>query len=272
MDTTVHLGLVGAGNMARALVGGLVAAGLAPEQIHAHDMRTDAVEALTRSHGIRPLLPATPALDIVVLAVKPVDVQQAIVDAATWIGPRTLVISIAAGIPTAALARWLPAGTALIRAMPNTPALIGAGITGLFATLHASAAQKRLATDVLGAAGEVVWVDDERDLDAVTAVSGSGPAYVFYLIEALELAAIAEGLSAKVSRRLALATFAGAARLALESPDAPATLREQVTSKGGTTQAALESLDSDQVAKALATAVAKARARAREMGEAFGTK
>jgi pyrroline-5-carboxylate reductase len=270
MDTTIHLGFIGAGNMARALVGGLVLTGLPASQIYVYDARAEALLALAQSHGIAPLSPDTPALDVVIIAVKPVDVQKAIADARQWIGANTLVVSIAAGIPTHALLNWLPPHTALIRAMPNTPALIRAGITALFATSQVSARQKQMADDVLRAAGEVLWVEEEQALDAVTAVSGSGPAYVFYLIEALESAAIEEGLPAELSRRLALATFAGASRLALESSEPPAVLREQVTSKGGTTQAALESLAEDKVAGSLKKAVAKARLRAKEMGKAYG--
>jgi len=269
MNKTLRVGFIGAGNMARALAGGLIAAGLPKGQIFATDAKAQAIEALCKSHGVVPMSPSGAALDVVIIAVKPNDVQTAIGDARALISPRALVISIAAGIPTAALSAWLPAAVAIVRAMPNTPALIGAGISGAFASSTVSASQRQDADDVLSAAGEVIWVDDERQLDAVTAVSGSGPAYVFYLIEALEAAALAQGLDASTSRRLALATFAGASRLASGAQEAPSRLREQVTSKGGTTQAALDSLGADDVAGALKRAVAKARARAEELGRAY---
>jgi len=182
---------------------------------------------------------------------------------------RQLVLSIAAGIRAGDLARWL--GTPIIvRAMPNTPALIGEGVSGLAALPAVSAVQRELAEKILRAAGSVVWMDREEDLDAVTAVSGSGPAYVFYFIEALIAAAQAEGLSAAQARALAIGTFAGAAQLAARSEDPVDVLRERVTSKGGTTAAALARLDAGKVQAAIATAVRAARLRAVELGDEFG--
>ncbi len=270
MHRNVTIAFVGAGNMARALIGGLLAAGTARENLLAMDAKPEMLEALDAAFGVQPLRAGADPVDALIVAVKPVDVEQALADARAFIGADTLVLSIAAGIPIRVLERWLPAGTAVVRAMPNTPALIGAGISGAFATANTSPTQREVAAHILLAAGELVWVDQEDSLDAVTAVSGSGPAYVFYLIEALEEAAMAEGLLPGEARRLALATCAGASRLAIQSSEPPARLREQVTSKGGTTAAALASLKDDGFLEMVQRAVHSARLRARAMGEEYG--
>jgi pyrroline-5-carboxylate reductase len=261
---------IGAGNMARALIGGLLKSGAPGAGIYAHDAKPEALAAAQADFGVASLDSATRPLGALIVAVKPVDVKQALSDVHKHIGPNTVVISIAAGIPTVALAGWLPPGTALVRAMPNTPALIGAGISGVFATPATSSQQRGLAEQILSAAGEVIWVEEETALDAVTAVSGSGPAYVFYLIEALEEAAMAEGLAPNDARRLALATCAGASQLAVMSSEPPARLRAQVTSKGGTTAAALDSFKNDGFIAMVERAVHAARLRSTELGQVYG--
>ena len=270
MDQNVSIAFLGAGNMARALIGGLLAAGTPSESLFAMDAKPDMLASLDAAFGVKALLAGAAPVAALIVAVKPVDVEQALQDARAFIGANTLVLSIAAGIPIHALQRWLPEGTAVVRAMPNTPALIRAGISGAFATPNTSAMQRQVAERILLAAGELVWVEQEDSLDAVTAVSGSGPAYVFYLIEALEEAAMAEGLLPNEARRLALATCAGASRLAIQSSEPPSRLREQVTSKGGTTAAALESFKNDGFVEMVQRAVHRARLRARAMGEEYG--
>jgi pyrroline-5-carboxylate reductase len=180
------------------------------------------------------------------------------------------VLSIAAGIRLADLGRWLGGYARLARCMPNTPALIGLGVTGLYARPEVAPAQRAHAQAVLEAVGEVIWVDDEALLDPVTAVSGSGPAYVFYLIEALERAAREVGLDAAAARRLALGTFRGAAELAARSSEPPAILRERVTSKGGTTERALASMGADKLDEAIVRAVRAANERAKALGDELG--
>ncbi len=208
-------------------------------------------------------------VDLLLLAVKPQQMRQAIAPLAGSLRQQ-LVVSIAAGIRMGDLKRWLGGYARLVRAMPNTPALIGAGITGLCADVEVNPLEKAAAQSVLEAVGEVVWIDDESRMDAVTAVSGSGPAYVFYFIEALEEAAGKLGLDAATARRLALATVQGAARLAIDSDASPTLLRQRVTSKGGTTEAALASLERDSVKQAITRAVAAAEARGRELGDVLG--
>jgi pyrroline-5-carboxylate reductase len=181
-----------------------------------------------------------------------------------------LVISIAAGIRARDLSRWLGGYKAIVRCMPNTPALIGMGVAGLTATRSVDEAGRALASQVLGAVGETVWFDDEAKIDAVTAISGSGPAYVFYFIEALQEAARQLGMNEAQGRALAVATFTGAAQLAANSDEPPSVLRERVTSKGGTTAAALASFDASGIKDAIVRGVLAADARAKEMGDEFG--
>jgi len=207
--------------------------------------------------------------DAVVLAVKP----QVLKDVAQALAPHLtsqLVISIAAGIRGSDLARWLGDYARVVRTMPNTPALVGMGVTGLAALPGVDAAGRELASNVLGAVGEIVWFDDESKLDAVTAISGSGPAYVFYFIEALQEAARQLGMDEAQGRALAVATFTGAAQLAANSDEPPSLLRERVTSKGGTTAAALASFDASGIKDAIVRGALAANARAREMGDEFG--
>jgi pyrroline-5-carboxylate reductase len=263
---------IGGGNMAAAIIGGLVARGWPSSAMQAVDVLPEALSRLERQFGIRTSTDAVAAAagaDCILLAVKPQQMRE--VAAALVPALRgQLVISIAAGIRSSDLARWLGPAARIVRAMPNTPALVAAGITGLYAMPGVSAAQRQDAEGILAAVGTTFWVAQESDLDAVTAVSGSGPAYVFYFIEALEQAARELGLSPEIARQSALATFAGAVKLAAEGDADPATLRARVTSKGGTTERAIGVLDDAAVRAAFIRAVRAAAERAAEMGDTLG--
>jgi pyrroline-5-carboxylate reductase len=268
----MHITFVGGGNMAAALIGGLVAKGFAPATLKVVEIVPETRRRLAADPGVacfERAADAVPFGDVVVLAVKP----QQMPEVARGLAPHLageLVLSIAAGIRLASLQGWLGGHARLARCMPNTPALIGAGVTGLYARPEAGPGGRQQAQAILEAVGEVIWVEDERLLDPVTAVSGSGPAYVFYFIEALERAARELGLDERAARQLAVGTFRGAAELAARSPDAPSTLRERVTSKGGTTERALATMAADRVADLIVRAVRAANERARELGDAPG--
>lgn len=266
-----RIAFVGGGNMAGAMVGGLLRAGRAPSSLLVIEPQAEARARLQREHGVDVRAEADASLvdaSVVVWAVKPQAFAEAAAPCARYVRG-ALQLSVMAGIRSDALVRATGA-PAVVRAMPNTPALIGQGISALYARAAVSDAQRAEAQAVLAPTGRTLWVDDEADLDAVTALSGSGPAYVFYLVEAMEAAALEMGLSGAQGRELALATVAGAAALALQSGEAPATLRQRVTSKGGTTQAAISSLDADGVGAALVRAIVAARRRAKELGDEFG--
>ena len=267
--------LIGGGQMARALIGGWCAQGALASSVAVADPSVEQRDWLGAAFpGLRlesDNAAAASHAPVWLLAVKPqllADVARALAPLAT--ARRPLVISIAAGIRTADIRRWLGPGATLVRAMPNRPALIGAGVSALCAGPEVPDAARALATRLLEAVGSVVWVGTEDELDAVTAVSGSGPAYFFLLIELLEAAAIAQGLAPAVARRLAVDTAAGASRMAAMSADDPATLREQVTSKAGTTAAALAVLESADLRGIVARAVAAAAHRSRELADEFG--
>ena len=263
----MKIAFVGGGNMAAALIGGLAQAG------GGHDIEVLEIDAGRASdlqarfgvqaHGVAGAWLGS--AEIVVLAVKPQQMRAA-VDAIRPHLARPLVLSIAAGVRASTLARWLGSDV-VVRTMPNTPALIGAGITGAAALPGVSAGQRAAAELVLRAVGEVVWFDDESMLDPVTAVSGSGPAYVFFFIEAMQQAAREMGLTEAQSRSLSVQTFLGAARLAAASDEPAAVLRERVTSKGGTTAAALQCFEADRVKAAIVRALHAANARAKELGD-----
>lgn len=263
---------VGGGNMANALIGGMRRQGHAAGDIQVVEPLAEARDRLMREFGVA--VAATPAAlaslgDVIVMAVKPQQMREA----AAAVGPhlgKAVVLTIAAGIRLDDLKRWLGGSAMLVRCMPNTPALIGAGITGVFAAREVSASQRAGVEAILQAAGKVVWVDSEDLLDPVTAVSGSGPAYVFYFIEALQEAGQAMGLAADTARELAIETFRGAAELAARSAEPPATLRARVTSKGGTTERALASFDADQLKTVIARGVRAANARAAELAALMG--
>jgi pyrroline-5-carboxylate reductase len=274
----MNVTFIGGGNMASAMIGGLLKRGWKAGAIRVVEVAAPARARLARAFRVKTfqaLDAAAVKAECIVLAVKPQQVREV----AVGLGPllsRQVVLSIAAGIRLEDLARWLGSrNCVLVRAMPNTPALIGAGITGL--AYRSVPAKKRLpprerkrVEAIMGAVGSVVWVRGEEELDAITAVSGSGPAYVFYFVEAIEQAANELGLSLEIARRLALETFSGAARLALSSADPVATLRQRVTSKGGTTERALASMEGDRVKEAIVRAVHAAAERSRELGEELG--
>lgn len=263
---------IGGGNMAAAIIGGLKAKGWPATAIHAVDVLPEALKRLEQQFGIRTSPDAVAAArdaDCIVLAVKPQQLRDVARSLTPVIGTQ-LIISIAAGIRGGDLARWLGPAARIVRAMPNTPALVSAGVTGLYALPGVSDTQRQDAERILGAVGSTFWITEERDLDAVTAVSGSGPAYVFYFIEALEAAARELGLPAAAARQSALATFAGAVKLAIEDGSDPATLRARVTSKGGTTERAIGMLDDSAVKAAFMRAVRGAAERAAELGDELG--
>lgn len=257
--------------MARAIVGGLIAKGLQPAEILVVDVDVIARSKIAAQFGVEVAesMEKVAHADVVLFAVKPQQMREAAMAVAAHAG-ESLFISIAAGIRLADLSRWLGGRSRLIRAMPNTPALVHAGITGLHAAPGVADIDRTAAEVLLGAVGATVWFENEGDLDAVTAVSGSGPAYVFYAIEALEHAARELGLAEGAARSLALWTFVGATKLAIERGEEPAVLRSQVTSKGGTTEAAVRVLEERQVRDAFVAAVRAACERSREMGAAFG--
>lgn len=269
MDDT--LAFIGGGNMAGAIIGGLVKSGRDPRSVVVVDPGDAQRERLHADFGVRTLPAADATLAqaaTVVWAVKPQYFQAAALPCAPHVG-QALHLSVMAGIRSDALARAVRTER-IVRAMPNTPALIGQGISGLYARDAVGDDERARVEAVLAPTGRVVWVAREEDLDAVTALSGSGPAYVFYFVEAMMQAAEQMGLSAEQGRQLAVATFSGASALAAASDDPPSTLRERVTSKGGTTQAALESLEADGVRAAFVRALQAARQRARELGDEFG--
>ncbi len=259
--------LLGCGKMGSALLGGWLSQGLAPEAVHVLDPNPS--DWLKAQEGVRinAPLPEDPA--VVVIAVKPQMMAEALPQLAPLAGGETLFLSVAAGIPIARYEDMLGSACPVVRAMPNTPAAIGKGITALIGNARAGEAQMALAESLMSAVGETVRLDSEAQMDAVTAVSGSGPAYVFLLIEALTAAGEAEGLAPDLALRLARATVAGAGALAERSGESPAQLRLNVTSPGGTTAAALEVLMDPQTGfpALLRRAVAAAAARSRELGQ-----
>jgi pyrroline-5-carboxylate reductase len=262
---------IGGGNMATAIVGGLIKAGRPAQSITVVDPGDAARERLREDFGVRALAAADASIagaQMVVWAVKPQSFREAAAPCAPYVA-QALHLSVMAGIRSEAIAQ-ASGSERVVRAMPNTPALIGRGIAGLYARPAVEAADRAAVEQVLAPTGTVCWVDREEDLDAVTALSGSGPAYVFYFIEAMVEAARQMSLSDAQGRELALATFAGATALAQASADAPAVLRERVTSKGGTTAAALSVLQGADVKAVFVQALQAAQRRAKELGDEFG--
>jgi pyrroline-5-carboxylate reductase len=259
------IAFIGGGNMARSLIGGLIAQGRSPASIRVAEPQAAARDALHTDFGVavfETAAQATADAGCWVLATKP-QVLRGVCEAlaAQAQANQPLVISIAAGITTVQLYRWLGGGGKVIRSMPNTPALLGAGVTGLFADAAVRAEERRFAGQLLAAAGKTVWLEDEAQMDAVTAVSGSGPAYVFLLAEAMIDAGIQQGLPADAARTLALQTVLGAARMLTESDVDAAELRRRVTSPGGTTQAAIETFEAGGLRTLVGAAIHAARAR-----------
>ncbi|MCD9087826.1 pyrroline-5-carboxylate reductase [Stenotrophomonas sp. SY1] len=279
MTATEHAALpdtdiafIGGGNMARSLIAGLVRRGMPGARIHVAEPVAALREALQQDFGITPHEQAETAAShatLWVMAVKP-QVMRSVCAALAEHAARQqpLVVSIAAGITAAQLERWLGGSQSVVRAMPNTPALLGAGVTGLFANARVSAEQRTQAEQVLASAGRTVWIASEDKMDAVTAVSGSGPAYVFLLAEAMEAAALEQGLPADAARMLVLDTVLGAARMLTESGEAPAELRRRVTSPGGTTQAAIETFQAGGFEALTSRAIAAAARRGGELSAA----
>ena len=263
---TTRIAFVGGGNMAHALAMRLAASGRSEitvaDPVAAQRERFDAPVRTTDDN-----LAAVADATVVVLAVKPQILETVAREVAPAVDGK-LVVSIAAGVPVAAIERWLGPESVLVRCMPNTPALVGAGITGLIANRNVTPTQRRTAEQVLAVAGDVVWFESDADLDAVTALSGSGPAYFFYVIEALAEAGAKLGLDAEVAKRLIVSTAAGAAAMARN--DDPADLRERVTSPGGTTERALAILAEQSLPATLDAAVRGAFHRSRELAEEFG--
>lgn len=267
----MKIAFLGGGNMANALVGGLLAKGFDRSSLSVVELSPAARERIA-AHGVRVGTAPDAAMgeaDTLVLAVKPQDLRAALASVASRVKEK-LVVSIAAGVRLDALARWLGGHRRLVRCMPNTPALVGAGIAGLYASAEVGKEDREKAETILRAVGEVVWLREERLLDPVTAVSASGPAYVFWLIE--QLAAFAEqtGIPREDALRLAKHCLFGSAKLALESPLSPAQLRRGVTSRGGTTEAALNVFEQEKLAEGFARALAAATRRGGELGDLLG--
>ena len=269
-----NIGFIGGGNMAASLIGGLVANGTPPGTIWVSDPDTPKLDDLTRRFGVNAdgdngVVASRCAT--LVLAVKP-QIMRTVVQA---LGPalgerKPLLVSIAAGVREADINRWAGGDMAIVRTMPNTPALVGCGATALFANAKVDPGQRARADAILQAVGIALWVDDEAQLDAVTALSGSGPAYCFLLMEIMQATGEAMGLDADSARRLTLQTALGAARIASESDEPPAVLRERVTSPGGTTERALVTMREGGIDKVVADGIRGARLRSIELGDAFG--
>jgi pyrroline-5-carboxylate reductase len=264
------IAFIGGGNMATALMDGLLAAGAAPN----HFLVIEPLDAIRAKHASRGVLTHSLAhtdlsrYGLWVLATKPQALQKACEAIVGFLSPDTVIISIAAGVPIHTLSGWLGGHTKIVRTMPNTPAKVGLGITGLFATPSCSADEKAAADAVFAAAGQRIWLPTEAMLDPITAISGSGPGYVFYFMEAMERAAIELGFAPEQARALAVDTFRGAAQLAAQEDTSLAVLRERVTSKGGTTHAALSYMQAAGVSQSIVTALHQANLRARALAEA----
>lgn len=263
---------IGGGNMARSLIGGLIASGTPATALRVVEPVPELRDALTRDFGVKVFDDAIDAVSGAgtwVFAVKP-QVMRAVCEnlAVQARATRPLAVSIAAGITAGQLDRWLGGDIAVVRCMPNTPALLGAGVTGLFANPRVAAEGRAQVESLLASAGKTVWIDDEAKMDAVTAVSGSGPAYVFLLAEAMEAAAREQGLADDAARALVLQTILGAARMLTESDEPPAELRRRVTSPGGTTQAAIETFEGGGFRELVVKAIDKATERGRQLSAA----
>jgi pyrroline-5-carboxylate reductase len=272
----VRLAFIGGGNMASAILGGLMKQGLAQSQVVVIEPFAETAAKLQTEFGVEVHAAAADSAacavltdaDLVVWAVKPQVFKEAALPVAAFT-QKALHLSVAAGIRSDSISRWLQTDR-VVRSMPNTPALVGQGITGLFSRAGVSATDKQLVEQVLKSTGEWLWVKQESDLDVVTALSGSGPAYVFYFLEAMTDAGVQMGLSQEQAYHLAKATFGGATHLARQSTDSPEILRQRVTSKGGTTYAALTSMADDHVKEAFVKAMLAAQKRAAELGDEFG--
>ena len=269
-----NIGFIGGGNMATSLIGGLVANGTPPGSIWVSDPDTPKIDDLGQRFGVNTSGDNSVVASrcaTVVLAVKPQIMNTVVRSLAPALGKHTpLLVSIAAGVREAEINRWAGGDMAIVRTMPNTPALVGCGATALYANEKVDAGQRERADAILKAVGITIWVDDEAQLDAVTALSGSGPAYYFLLMEIMQATGEAMGLDADAARRLTLQTALGAARIANESDEPPAVLRERVTSPGGTTERALTTMRDGGIDKVVSDGIHGARQRSIELGDALG--
>jgi pyrroline-5-carboxylate reductase len=265
------IGFIGGGNMASSLLSGLIASGHSPQHLWVSDINADTLKALAENLNVNTSTSNDTVInevDVVVLAVKPQTLSSVAKSAAALIQQKkSLVVSIAAGISQHSLSQWLGADTAIVRCMPNTPALVLTGATALHANTKVTVEQRNLAENILRSVGIALWIKDEGELDAVTAVSGSGPAYYFLLMEAMEKAALELGLSEATARLLVQQTALGAAKIALESPESPEQLRKRVTSPGGTTQRAIETFEQGGFTELVSKALHAARDRSIEMSK-----
>lgn len=269
----IKTGFIGGGNMARSLIGGLIASGCAADLIYVSDRDPEQSAGIKHDFQVNALdsnQAVVDAADVIVLAVKPQAMKEVIrgLDAASV--SDKLLVTIAAGIRTAAIRNWLQTDCAIVRTMPNTPALVRSGATGMYANPATSEKQREMAESILRAVGLTLWVEEETQLDAITALSGSGPAYLFLVMEAMEQAGIRLGLPAATARLLAVQTAFGASKLALEIEEDPAELRQRVTSPGGTTEQAIKVFEEHQLVKLFEQAMTAARDRATELAEQLG--
>ena len=270
---TPHIGFIGAGNMASALAGGLRARGHAPERLAFSDPSEAQLQGFADQGCLTGLDNAAVVArsDVLVLAVKPQVMREVLKPLAAVVQQRRpLVVSIAAGIPVASIERWLGGDIAVVRAMPNTPALVQSGATGLYANTRVSREQRQLAESVLSAVGLTVWVEEEALIDSVTAVSGSGPAYFFYVMESMIAAGVALGLDEKTARALTLQTALGAAQMAITADVPPGELRRRVTSPGGTTERAVAAFDEAGLRATFNQALSACALRGRELAQQLG--
>lgn len=269
-----RLAFIGAGNMARSLIGGLITDGFNAKDIAVADPSADALQSLSAQHPVQVFsdnIDAISQADVVILAVKPQQLQSVVKQLSPHWQAGTLLVSIAAGVRLDDVQRWLGQGqAAIIRAMPNTPSLVQAGATALFANPSVTETQHELAESILRAVGLTVWLDTEEKMDAVTALSGSGPAYFFYVMEAMEAAALELGLNAETARLLCLETAFGAAKMALESDEPASVLRQRVTSPGGTTERAIHELEDGGLVGIFENALVAAALRSRQLAEQLG--
>jgi pyrroline-5-carboxylate reductase len=268
----MNITFIGGGNMASALIGGLLRQGYLPAQICVVEVSAEGRERIKHEFNVEAVAKLSQGVarsNVVVLAVKPQQLPAVAREFAALLDDH-MVISIAAGVRANDISRWRGGYTRIVRAMPNTPALVGAAVTGLYAMAGVSEAERSAAEGILVVVGSVLWVTREELLDTVTAISGSGPAYVFYFIEAMQKAAHELGLDPVHARQLSIDTFVGAARLASQSSEDPATLRARVTSPGGTTERAIQALEDEEVKSAIMRAIQVAKERSRELGDEFG--
>ena len=271
---TPHIAFLGGGNMATAIITGMIKkGGFSPKQISVIEHNEAQRDRLNYDLGVAcyentafacAQMPTQP--DIWVLAVKPQNMKESLAELAPNLNDQQMLLSIAAGLPNSTLSAWSNGHTKIVRTMPNTPALVGQGITGVFAP-NLNDAERKWVNDILQSIGQIIWLNDEAQIDAITAISGSGPAYVFYMMEQLTQDALNLGFDAQTAKQLVQGTFAGAVALASESTEEVATLRERVTSKGGTTAAALAQFAENGLDKAIHAGVAACKARAEELAK-----